>query len=445
MDSLPSSPEVNKFISRSNSFHSAPISSASSGKREKHLEDRFSAIREKLPRPPIRESFTMRELDASLDSCSRTRDVSPLTRLAGKVPCEDPSASTRREKNASRSTSRRESLRDSSSGLLDRSVDRHSRGRSITCKTKSSRRGDRSVSVTSTLEKSSNSAKHRSSSRHQRPYEEKFSNSTSVGSHIMNTSLSRMHSTEALSTKSLCNLSSVRRDPAQRSLSNLEVIDLDMDAIKRDLSSCLTSTVKRKDSKGTAKSISAVASSVTSSQKNIDARVRRESIAGSSHLRGRSKSKSKNGSYQMDRKEDSMSSISRGKSKSKLKSNDHLSEEVSIFSRGRSKSKARHNMQASEEAEENSFFSARRSFANSLTRRRSLSRNASRVLKTTSTMDGSKDAEPCIQLYEVPFNPTTGRCHYHPEISLAARDGGRKGGWRMVRDCCPKCIGLGGL
>ncbi|KAL7478884.1 hypothetical protein ACHAW6_004637 [Cyclotella cf. meneghiniana] len=92
------------------------------------------------------------------------------------------------------------------------------------------------------------------------------------------------------------------------------------------------------------------------------------------------------------------------RSLSKPKNTDLQSEEKSIFPRGRSKSKPRNNVLTKEETNEKSILSARRSFVNSLTRRRSLSRNASRVLSVTSTMDGNHDAEPCMQLYEALFN-----------------------------------------
>jgi hypothetical protein len=56
-------------------------------------------------------------------------------------------------------------------------------------------------------------------------------------------------------------------------------------------------------------------------------------------------------------------------------------------------------------------------------------------------MDGDSDAEPCMQRYEVPFNPSTGSCNYHSEVVLAVRNGGRRGGWKIVRECCHKCEG----
>ena len=89
--------------------------------------------------------------------------------------------------------------------------------------------------------------------------------------------------------------------------------------------------------------------------------------------------------------------------------------------------------------DDKSIFSAGRSFANSLTRRRSLSRSASKVLKTTSTMDGGYDVEPCTQRYELPFNPSTGACNYHPEYIVAVKNSRATGGWKIISDDCPKC------
>ncbi|KAL7470179.1 hypothetical protein ACHAXS_010449, partial [Conticribra weissflogii] len=73
--------------------------------------------------------------------------------------------------------------------------------------------------------------------------------------------------------------------------------------------------------------------------------------------------------------------------------------------------------------------------------RRSLSRNAERVLHTTSTMDGNDDWEPSTSLrFEVPFHPVTGMCHYHPQVCLAVKNVGKgAGGWKVVREVCPRC------
>jgi hypothetical protein len=45
-----------------------------------------------------------------------------------------------------------------------------------------------------------------------------------------------------------------------------------------------------------------------------------------------------------------------------------------------------------------------------------------------------------MQRFEVPFNPTTGACNYHPECKLAVRNGGVKGGWKIISDGCPRCL-----
>lgn len=104
----------------------------------------------------------------------------------------------------------------------------------------------------------------------------------------------------------------------------------------------------------------------------------------------------------------------------------------SLFSRGRSKSTSR-----STEVRD-SVTSAAHSFAKNL-RRRSLSRGASKVLETTSEMDGNRDAEHGTQIYDVPFNPATGRCLYHSEVVMAVKNGGKRDGWKIVSLGCPKC------
>lgn len=135
-------------------------------------------------------------------------------------------------------------------------------------------------------------------------------------------------------------------------------------------------------------------------------------------------------------------SIERGRSKSRPKNakephnspslRSAASDIQSIFSRGRSKSNSR------AIGEHNSVTSAAHSFTKNL-RRRSLSRGASKVLATTSEMDGNRDAEPGTQIYDVPFNPATGRCLYHSEIVLAVKNGVGRDGWKIVSLGCPKC------
>ena len=98
-----------------------------------------------------------------------------------------------------------------------------------------------------------------------------------------------------------------------------------------------------------------------------------------------------------------------------------------------------HNTSTTANTSDSSDASAASTSAGSLTRRRSLSRKASRVLKTTRIMDGTKDEEPCTMRYEVPFHPVTGTCNYHPEVCLAVKNRGGRGGWKIVREECPKC------
>ncbi len=90
----------------------------------------------------------------------------------------------------------------------------------------------------------------------------------------------------------------------------------------------------------------------------------------------------------------------------------------------------------------------------------SLSRNASRMLSTmdspgkdngdTSTMDNDSKAS---MVYDIPFDPITGKCHHHSTVQMAVRDSGNGDaslvstasdlavvfGWRIVRTTCPKC------
>eukprot|EP00804_Cyclotella_cryptica_P018994 CCRYP_006489-RA/>CCRYP_006489-RA protein AED:0.26 eAED:0.26 QI:46/1/0.5/1/1/0.5/2/0/313 len=192
-ESPPSSPERNKRISSSNSLHSALISPGTSGRRSKNLEDRVAAAGAKLPLPPVRDSRRIRESDASVQSYGSP----PMARLAEKVIREDPNASTRHENSAIRSTSRRKTARNSASSELDRSVESRSRGRSITSKTKLSRREDDRASVSPLLEISSKSLRRKSSSRHYRNSEEQVSSSISIGPHCTKKSLLRVHSTDA--------------------------------------------------------------------------------------------------------------------------------------------------------------------------------------------------------------------------------------------------------
>lgn len=341
---------------------------------------------------PLRDSSRVRERDASVGSRAKVRDVSvdsratkgddgptPRKRLSGKIPPVDPAGiSPRREKSVGRSS--RNEGHNSSLSSLNKSESR-SRGRSVSGKGNSSGRSDRS------------------SSRH--------SQATTVTCRIRNGSnksvgprssiISRRHSAEITSSKSVCNMKFHRHDSApEPTTSVLKKSNNGNETSKH------TGSMNRMNSKQ-----SVATASVTSSEEDHQAQGRGRSLFSPAHSRCRSKSKNRN----------------------------DTSCERSLFSRGRSKSKSRPNI------EENSIFSAGRSFANSLTRRRSLSRGATKVLKTTSTMDGNQDSEPCMQRYEVPFNPSTGRCNYHPEITLAVKNGGVRGGWRIVSQGCPRCHG----
>jgi hypothetical protein len=344
---------------------------------------------------PLRDSSRVGERDASVGSRAKVRDVSvdsratkgddgptPRKRLSGKIPPVDPAGiSPRREKSVGRSS--RHEGHNSSLSSLNKSESR-SRGRSVSGKGNSSGRSDRS------------------SSRHSQATTVTCRNGSNKSVGPRSSIISRRHSAEITSSKSVCNMKFHRHDSAPEPTTSV----LKKGNYGNETSKPMGS-MKRMNSKQS--TTSATTASVTSSEEDHQAQGRGRSLFSPAHSRCRSKSKSKN--------------------------RNDTSCERSLFSRGRSKSKSRLNI------EDNSIFSAGRSFANSLTRRRSLSRGATKVLKTTSTMDGNQDSEPCMQRYEVPFNPSTGRCNYHPEITLAVKNGGVRGGWRIVSQGCPKCHG----
>ena len=109
---------------------------------------------------------------------------------------------------------------------------------------------------------------------------------------------------------------------------------------------------------------------------------------------------------------------------------------LSRLSRGRSKEKT------GQTGISDVIVSAGRSFSRSISRcNSSLSRNAFKIPKCASKMDNHEDAELFTQTqrYSVPFNPSTGRCLYHPDVIMALKNERGKGGWRFVSDGCPKC------
>ena len=106
---------------------------------------------------------------------------------------------------------------------------------------------------------------------------------------------------------------------------------------------------------------------------------------------------------------------------------------LSRLSRGRSKEKT------GQTGISDVIVSAGRSFSRSISRCSSISRNAFKTPKCTSKTDGHEDAEICTQRYSVPFNSSTGRCLYHPDVCIALRNEKGKGGWRLVSDGCPMC------
>lgn len=353
-----------------------------------------------IPPPPLRVGSKQSPLplrDSSVDSRRIVRDVSvdsshrthrdasvQRKRLTGKIPYGDPN---RRERSVSRS-----SVRDASNpSSLEKKLDKYhsSRGRSVS-KSRSSR-----------------TDRHRSSSRHS--HMDHNSSSKSLGQY--NTKpLTRRHSTEATSSKSVCNTAFSRRDSApmpSTTTSSLKKSTKYSRQVSNERDVHKSSSMRRMSSKQS--NISGSTESITSSEEDQQVAPRGRSLFSPNHTR-QSRSKSKSRDTSCDR-----SFFSR------------------VTQRGRSKSKS----SPREDDEDKSIFSAGRSFANSITRRRSLSRNASRVLKITESMDGNKDVEPNLHRYEVPFNPSTGACIRHPECMLAVRN--RGGGWRIVSDGCPIC------
>lgn len=96
----------------------------------------------------------------------------------------------------------------------------------------------------------------------------------------------------------------------------------------------------------------------------------------------------------------------------------------------------------------------------------SLSRIAARMLSTMDNNDGEtngstmeEDDSKASMVYDIPFDPTTGKCHHHPTVQMAVREDSdektvktKKGGdissssdstlvygWKIVRTTCPKC------
>lgn len=264
---------------------------------------------------------------------------------------------------------------------------------------------------------SGRSSCHRSSSRQSRiPANDNVSSSRSVAPR--SSTISHRHSTDVSGSGSLRQLSYCRRSSAPDVPLQVENVYSRQSSVDRSKSSA--STFKQVNKKyQNAPSLSTA--STTSSEQDH-------------RPRGRSLSKQKR-----DQKpQDLQTFFSRNRSKSKSRygsSIPSLSGVKSRLSRGRSKSRSRN------KGEDDPIISAGRSFTSSLTRRRSLSRGASTVLHTTSEMDGNQDAEPNAHRYEVPFHPSSGRCLAHPEITLAIKNEGLKGGWKIVCDGCPKCGG----
>ena len=372
----------------------------------------------KLPLP------TLRRPSHTDDGEIRVHETSaPRRRLSGRVPYGEPNDSSRRERSVSRSTTRE----GQSSPALDQ-LDTRSRARSVSrgelpsnrLKSETDNR-HRSSSRSRTLSdnyhgssksiaygrKSSTSSmieadrRHRSSSRSQVPDENYYGTGKSVDPRSF--ALSRRHSVEVVSSRSVCNPTSNRHGSAY------------------DISSEGKNIYRRR-------------LSVDEKSRHSDSTTKR---VNSSHARSLSKESYAHGEEKLKSQQKSLHTqqlFSPGQSKSKSMYDASISDLKSFISRGRSKSIARC------ERGDSSILSAGRSFARSLTRRRSLSRGASKVLQTTSEMDGNKDIEPCTQRYEVPFNPSTGKCNYHPEVTLAVKNGGLRGGWKIVTDSCPRCI-----
>lgn len=380
----------------------------------------------KAPAPPVRSSVYER-------APSKDRHVStPRQRLHGKVPHSDMYQNSPR----SASQSRRASLSDTiEPGTSPHSVARapstidDSDTRSYTKSVNGRPRSKSLHRSASTSGISESERRHRISSRHSRtPVDDYVSSSRSFAtrgsisrryftdmadnvssSRSVDTrsSISPRHSTDMASSKSVCNATYNCHGSNPERFSNPK-------SVSSHKSNASTTKVANKKCRKTS---SVSTASITSSEED-------------NRKKTRERSQSKYGS-----KEESQSLksfISRGRSTSRSKFDSSLSEVKSLLSRGRSKSKSR--------AEDCSILTAgRRSFARSITRHRSLSRGAAKVLETTSDMDGNNDAEPCLHRFEVPFHPSTGRCIIHPDVTLAVRNDGLRGGWRIVCDSCPRC------
>lgn len=347
------------------------------------MEDLISVTGKQMLRPPVRDSCPTRDCDLLVYSRTRIHDIlTPRTRLEGKVPYGDPNASTRREKSLTKSPLRKDDGRDSVGWMTVRSPESRSHGRSFTSTFKSSTREDHIASVLSHLDKSSTLERQRSSSRHSRLSVEHAGSSESVAPRRTNTSFSRRHSTEALSFKSF-NRTFSRRGSAPELCSNIKRINRGEDSDVGNGKGALTA-MKRNGSKHSLNSMSGATKSMTSSEGNNG------TGSGRSFLRPSQREGITPTSKHRSKHAEEKSVYPRGRSKST---------EKSIFSRGRSMSKAHRKMSMGEQTGKTVILLTRKSFSNSLTRRRSLSRNASRVLKTTSTMDGNMDAEPCMHRY----------------------------------------------
>ena len=232
---------------------------------------------------------------------------------------------------------------------------------------------------------------------------------------------SRRHSAEVTSSRSICSTRSRARSVTSRRRMSSEVTseyDVNSQSSAADKSA-------RSNSVGHKSSISRRHSTEVSGSRSVcNMKVKRYDTAPLSCQPDEMK-KSDNNTESVTSSEEEQH-ISRGRS--------FLSSVARSYSRsrGRSRSKPRGD-------DDNSILSLGRSFVRSISRQRSLSRSASRVLTTTSAMDGGYDDEPCPQRYEVPFNPSTGACNYHPEFTIALKNKGGKGGWRIIADGCPKC------
>ena len=353
--------------------------------------------------------------NSSMTSVGR-KSPTPSRRHSAEFTTSKSVCSTRSRGRSATSRSRAESASLRRGSTEDYGISRHSP--SLLEKKLQASTGSSERSVTSTSRRSSMTGNNLSSSRYSRSTIG-VSNSSTMSLGPKSPTASRRHSTELTSSKSVCSTRSRGRSVTSRSKPSSKSMEYKRSISRRhsaEITSCSAVCNMNMKRHGSAPHPSQLTRKSSNHSEVKDERRKFDSSTDSATSSEEEQRKSSGRSL--------FSSRTRGSSRCKTRND--------AKSRGRSRSKPRD--------DGNPIFSVGRSFANSISRQRSLSRSASRVLSTTSTMDGGCDAEPCPQRYEVPFNPSTGACNYHPEFTIALKNKGGKGGWRIIAECCPKCV-----